>query len=189
MPSNGRLFVVSAPSGAGKTTLVRYALERFSSLAYSVSHTTRPPRTGEIHGKDYFFTDTESFVAMIDDGQMLEWAKVHDNYYGTSRTFVEKTLGAGKDLLLDIDVQGAGQIMEKKRPLVSIFIQPPSLDVLRQRLETRGTDSQQVIEKRLDNAAGEMAHKDRYDHVVVNDDLERAKEAFCALFEQKGSGN
>lgn len=109
MVATGRLFIVSAPSGAGKTTLVRQILKRFGRLSYSVSHTTRPPREGEVHGTDYFFTDKTTFQALIDSGQMLEWAKVHDNFYGTSRLFVAEQLDAGNSILLDIDVQGGGR--------------------------------------------------------------------------------
>ena len=182
METKGRLFIVSAPSGAGKTTLVGQVLKRFDNLAYSVSHTTRPPREGEVHGRDYFFTDTDEFQAMIDNGLMLEWAEVHGNFYGTSRSFVESRIEAGESILLDIDVQGGRQVMELDLDPVSIFIMPPSLDVLEQRLRGRGTDGPEVIRKRLDNAAGEMAQRSFYDHVVVNDRLEEAVEALCGIF-------
>lgn len=179
----GCLFVVSAPSGAGKTTLIRRALDRFPHLSYSVSHTTRRPRAGEIHGRDYFFTDETDFRYMIDAGEMLEWARVHNNYYGTSRAFVEKTLETGRSLLLDIDVQGAEQIMASGLAPVTIFIMPPSMDVLRQRLEGRGTDTADVIALRLENAAAEIQKKDLYHHILVNDDLETAVAELCDLFE------
>ncbi|MFN2436920.1 MAG: guanylate kinase, partial [Desulfotignum sp.] len=141
MEQNGRLFVISAPSGAGKTTLIKQVIGRFPGVSYSVSHTTRPPRPGEIHGKDYFFVSREVFGQMIDAQAWLEWAPVHANFYGTSRTFVREQLAAGKHLLLDIDVQGARQIMDSGLDSVTVFIMPPSLEVLRDRLESRGTDS------------------------------------------------
>ncbi|WDP89006.1 MAG: guanylate kinase [Desulfobacter sp.] len=184
MVARGRLFIVSAPSGAGKTTLVRQILKRFSRLSYSVSHTTRPPREGEVHGTDYFFTDKTTFKALIDSGQMLEWAKVHDNYYGTSKPFVQEQLDAGNSILLDIDVQGGQQIMETDLDPVSIFIMPPSLEALEERLLRRGTDSPEVIRRRLDNAVGEMEQRNGYDHVLVNDRLEDAVDALSDIFAQ-----
>lgn len=185
MAENGTLFVVSAPSGAGKTTLIRKALERIPDLSYSVSHTTRPPRAGEIHGKDYFFTDETDFKSMIDQSQMLEWARVHNYFYGTSKKFVEQTLETGSSLILDIDVQGAEQIMASSLNPVSIFILPPSMEVLRRRLEGRGTDAADVIALRLKNAEAEMAKKDIYDHLLINDDLDEAVSMLCTLFESE----
>ncbi|MCG8620205.1 MAG: guanylate kinase [Desulfobacterales bacterium] len=182
MTEQGTLFVVSAPSGAGKTTLIREVLNRFGLLSYSVSHTTRPPREGEVDGKDYFFTDPESFQALIDDDRMLEWARVHNNFYGTSKAFVEDQLEEGNSIILDIDVQGGRQIMEKDLDLVSVFIMPPSLEILEQRLTGRGTDRDDVIQTRLDNAREEMEQRSFYDHVVVNDDLDTAVEEICAIF-------
>ncbi|MCG8566683.1 MAG: guanylate kinase [Desulfobacterales bacterium] len=184
MASNGTLFVVSAPSGAGKTTLIQQVLNRFSALSYSVSHTTRSPREGEVHGEDYFFVTIPEFEALIEAGQMLEYAQVHDNYYGTSKTFVADTLDQGKSLLLDIDVQGAKQIMDSGLNPVSIFIMPPSMDELKRRLEGRGTDAPGVIARRLENATGEMAARDAYDHVLVNDDLDRAVAELSRIFAQ-----
>jgi len=181
--NTGRLFIVSAPSGAGKTTLISRVLARLDQLSYSVSHTTREPREGEVHGKDYFFTDKAQFQALIDTGQMLEWARVHDNFYGTSRPFVESCLEKGKSILLDIDVQGGRQIMDTDLQPVSVFIMPPSLEELEQRLRGRGTDSPEVIRKRLDNSKDEMAQRLFYDHVVVNDNLETAVEELCGIFE------
>ena len=181
----GRLIVVSAPSGAGKTTLIRRVLDRFPDLSYSVSHTTRRPRAGEIHGRDYFFTDAADFRRMIDNGEMLEWAQVHNNYYGTSRAFVEEILEGGRSLLLDIDVQGAEQIMASNLVPVSIFIMPPSFEELEERLKKRGTDMDEVIQKRLMNARDEMAQKDRYRHVILNDDLDRAVSELCDIVSQE----
>ena len=178
----GRLFVISAPSGAGKTTLIQKVRNNFPSLSYSVSHTTRAPRNGEKEGQDYFFVDVPAFESLIEDGQMLEWAKVHDNFYGTSRAFVSDTLEQGESLLLDIDVQGAFQVMDSGLDPVSIFIMPPSMEELERRLTGRGTDATEVIARRLKNAQGEIQAKDRYDHVLVNDDLDRAAGELAALF-------
>ncbi len=185
MKKNARLFVISAPSGAGKTTLIKQVMARFPGVSYSVSHTTRPPRPGEIDGKDYFFVTETTFKQMIDAGEWLEWARVHAHYYGTARSFVQKQLEAGNNLLLDIDVQGARQIMASGLDPVTVFILPPSVEVLRQRLATRGTDSAQTIALRLENAKKEITWKDRYRYVVVNDDLAAATEHLCAIFEQE----
>lgn len=182
MADRGRLFIVSAPSGAGKTTLTRKILERFDQLSYSVSHTTRNPRAGEVDGNDYFFINKAEFQALIDGGQMLEWARVHDNFYGTSRSFVEDRLKAGKSILLDIDVQGGRQIMNTTLAPVSIFILPPSLEALEHRLRGRKTDSPEVIETRLANAEEEMAQQCFYDHVVINDQLDSALEELYQIF-------
>ncbi len=185
MEKKGKLFVISAPSGAGKTTLIREVLKRFDNLAYSVSHTTRSPRKGEVNGQDYFFTDTDQFKAMIEAGLMLEWAKVHGNYYGTSKAFVEEQLKAGNNLLLDIDVQGGRQIMESNLDPVSIFIMPPDLEVLEQRLVKRATDTDDVIRERLNNAKQEIAQRQFYGHVIVNDVLEKAVEELSEIFARK----
>jgi guanylate kinase len=185
MKKNGQLFVISAPSGAGKTTLIQQVMTRFPQVSYSVSHTTRPPRPGEIDGKDYFFVTEQTFTRMIQAGEWLEWAQVHSHYYGTSRAFVEKQLAAGNSLLLDIDVQGARQIMDAGLDPVTIFILPPSIEVLRQRLETRGTDSAETIALRLENAKKEIALTHLYQYVVKNDDLTTAADQLCAIFDQK----
>nr|WP_321403725.1 guanylate kinase [uncultured Desulfobacter sp.] len=180
-----KLFIVSAPSGAGKTTLVTQLLKRFPDLVYSISHTTRDPRQGEVHGKDYFFTDKERFMEMVDAGRMLEWAEVHGNCYGTSASFVQERLAAGQSVLLDIDVQGGRQIMDFGLDCTSIFIMAPSLDVLEQRLRGRGTDSEEVIRTRLENAKGEIDQKSFYKHVVVNDVLDEAVAELVGIFEQE----
>ncbi len=181
----GILFVISAPSGAGKTTLIQSVLPRVENLSYSVSHTTRAPRDGEINGKDYFFVTEQEFLSLIDQNMMLEWAKVHGNYYGTSLAFVRDTLKNGANLILDIDVQGAKQVMTLYPDCVSIFIMPPSMKTLRQRLEQRGTDAPDVIETRLKNAEEEMAQKDLYSHVLVNDQLEQAISDLYDIFQGK----
>lgn len=178
----GTLFVVSAPSGAGKTTLIRRVLERVPTLSYSISHTTRNPREGEQDGRDYFFVTVDDFETLIRDSRMLEYANVHGNYYGTSRNFVEETLDQGGSLLLDIDVQGAKQIMASGLNPVSIFIMPPSMNELKRRLEGRGTDAPEVIARRLENAQGEMDARTAYDHVLVNDDLDQAADALTDIF-------
>jgi len=177
--------VISAPSGAGKTTLIGQVLKQFPQLSYSISHTTRRPRKGEIHGKDYFFIDEKEFQILVDQGQWLEWARVHGNFYGTSKAFVLEKLNQGESLLLDIDVQGAKQIMDANHSLVSIFILPPSIEILKQRLEKRGTDSPAVILERMENAQSEIARQSAYDHVVVNDDIKRAATDLCFIFKNE----
>jgi len=185
MPGKGKLFVISAPSGAGKTTLIRKVLTRFKNLAYSISHTTRSPRKNEQNGLDYFFISIDEFEQKITLDHWLEWAKVHDNYYGTSKSFIKTSLEKGRNLLLDIDVQGAGQIMALDLDLVSIFIMPPCFEILSQRLEKRGTDVKEVIVRRLENAKSEIARKDLFQYVVVNDKLDKAKEELCLIFKKE----
>lgn len=170
----GCLFVVSAPSGAGKTTLCNGLRNRFPDLLYSVSHTTRQPRAGEKEGVDYHFVDVKTFKAGIKAGKWAEWARVYDNYYGTSAEFIDTTLKKGKDILLDIDVQGAAQIVKKFPQSITIFIMPPSAQELEKRLAKRGTDSDAVIAKRMKAAQKEMGRRNEYKHIVVNDDLDTA---------------
>ena len=168
------IFIISAPSGAGKTTLRKAALAAFADMRYSVSFTTRPPRPGEENGKDYVFVTAPEFEAGIRNGRWAEWARVHGNYYGTCADVLSQSLSSGCDILLDIDVQGARQICARFPESVTIFIMPPSLEVLRQRLVSRGTDRPEAIAMRIENAGREMAQRDVYRHVVVNDDLETA---------------
>lgn len=182
----GRLFVVSAPSGTGKTTLCRLLMDEFKTLSYSVSLTTRKPREGEVHGKDYHFVSVSEFERMIEAGELVEWANVHGNYYGTSLTFIRESLDRGRDILLDIDVQGAASIRKAYPEAVTIFIMPPSMEALRERLEKRGTDSPEVIETRIKNAVAEIGHKDLYTHVIVNDRLETAKQELFELVRDAG---
>jgi guanylate kinase len=177
----GRLFIISAPSGAGKSTLCRLLMARLPNLRYSVSTTTRPPREGEVAGVDYYFTDVDTFRAGIQTHQWAEWAEVHGNYYGTSAAFIDHERAAGHDVLLDIDVQGAAQLRAKYPEAVTIFILPPSAAVLRQRLEKRGADTPDVIEKRMINARQEMAQRGAYQHTVVNDRLEEALEVLAVI--------
>jgi guanylate kinase len=177
----GHLFIVSAPSGAGKTTLCRALRQRIPNLRYSVSTTTRPPRPGEREGIDYFFTDQKTFEAGIREGRWAEWARVHDHYYGTSAAFLDQALAEGLDVLLDIDVQGAEQLVRQYPDSVTIFIEPPSMAVLAQRLAARGTDSPETVVRRLQNAEGEMARRGMYRYRIVNDRLDEAIAALAAI--------
>lgn len=184
-PTGNRLFVVSAPSGAGKTTLCKAALNRLPDLVYSISSTTRAPRPGEQAGKDYFFVSEDQFRQGIEAGQWAEWAKVHDHYYGTSASFIDHHLKMGRDVLLDIDVQGARQILKRYPFAVTIFIMAPSMDALRERLVDRAQDADAVIDKRMKNAETEIASKGWYQHVVVNDDLDAAIDHFVSILDNK----
>jgi guanylate kinase len=170
----GRLFVIAAPSGAGKTSLVRALMEREPGLRFSISYTTRPKRPTEQHGRDYFFVGRDGFERMVAAGEFLEHARVFDNYYGTARAPVEAALAAGQDLILEIDWQGAAQIRAALPECISIFILPPSRDELERRLRGRGTDAEEVIRRRLRDAASDMTHWREFDHVVVNDDFATA---------------
>ena len=173
-PHRGRLFVIAAPSGAGKTSLVRALMEHDPSLRFSISYTTRQKRPNEVDGRDYFFVANEAFAAMVEQGELLEHARVFDNFYGTSRRQVEASLGAGQDLILEIDWQGAQQIRRAMPECISIFILPPSRAELERRLRSRATDTDEVIRRRLRDAAADMTHWHEFDYVVVNDDFERA---------------
>jgi guanylate kinase len=172
--TRGDLFVISAPSGAGKSTLCRMLLERMEGVAFSVSHTTRPPRPGEVDGRDYHFVSQEEFEAMVSAGEFLEWARVHENLYGTSRKAVMEMLSSGLDVILDIDVQGAAQVRERFPAAITIFILPPSWQVLEERLEKRGSEDRERLKVRLRNALAEMEAAHSYQYVVVNDELEVA---------------
>lgn len=173
--NDGMLIVLSAPSGCGKTTMVQRLMQSLPGLVFSVSHTTRAPRGREVDGVDYHFVDVATFLALRDQqpSGFLEWAEVHGNYYGTSVGAVQQQLVAGNDVLLDIDVQGAAQVRAQGKP-VTVFIAPPSLDVLEQRLRGRGTESEATIDKRLRNARQEMAAVGDYDYLIVNDRLDEA---------------
>jgi guanylate kinase len=173
-PRRGRLFVIAAPSGAGKTSLVRALMEREPSLRFSISYTTRPRRPTETDGRDYFFLQQPDFEAMVARGEFLEHARVFDNCYGTARSQVETALVAGQDLILEIDWQGAQQIRRAMPECVTVFILPPSRGELERRLRGRGTDPEDVIQRRLRDAATDMTHWDEFDYVVVNDEFERA---------------
>ena len=182
----GKLVVISAPSGAGKTSLVRELLERVPSLEFSISYTTRPPRDTEIHGRDYFFVQPEEFAAMRARGDFLESASVFDNWYGTSRSVTESLLREGRSVLLEIDWQGAGQIRANAPEAVTIFILPPSAAELERRLRGRGTDPEPVIARRLADALGDMGHWSEFDYVVVNDDLQAAADALARILDGRG---
>jgi len=173
-PKLGELFVVAAPSGAGKTSLVRALMERLPQLRFSISYTTRPQRPAEEHGRDYFFVDKREFERMVVNGEFLEHAQVFDNLYGTSRQQVEQLLRAGHNVLLEIDWQGARQVRRALPQCRSIFILPPSRAALETRLRSRATDSDAVIQRRLRDCSADMSHWDEFDYVVVNQDFDRA---------------
>lgn len=175
--SKGTLFIVSAPSGAGKSSLIDALLKRFNlddKLRLSVSHTTRAPRPGEIDHVSYHFITNEEFEKLIERNAFFEYAHVFDHYYGTSREIVEQWLNEGKDVLLDIDWQGARQIRRQTPDAKGIFIVPPSLEELNRRLVTRATDAPEVIEKRMSKAISEISHYNEYDYVIVNDDFDES---------------
>ena len=176
-----QLFILSAPSGAGKTSLVKQALTRMGKLAVSVSHTTRPMRPADRDGEDYHFVDETIFQGMIERGEFLEHARVFGNLYGTSQLEVEKTLKSGIDVLLEIDWQGADQVRRLMPQACSIFIVPPSRETLQNRLRGRASDEEQVIERRLREAVDDMKHFSNYDYLIVNDDFEIAVEQLCAV--------
>lgn len=170
----GNLYIVAAPSGAGKTTLVRRLLAEDSAIRLSISYTTRAPRTGEENGREYHFVDIATFKTMIAQGDFLEWAEVHGNFYGTSKSWISSEMAAGRDVLLEIDWQGAQQVRQHFPQAIGVFILPPSLEVLAQRLRGRGTDAEEVIARRLAAAGEEMRHVGEFDYVIINDDLEQA---------------
>ncbi|HEX8777860.1 MAG TPA: guanylate kinase [Rhodanobacter sp.] len=170
----GTLFVVAAPSGAGKSTLVNALLEREPAISLSVSHTTRPPRPGEQYGRHYYFVERAEFEREVAEGIFLEHAEVHGNLYGTSRAKVQALLAQGRDVLLEIDWQGAAQIRRSKPDCVGVFILPPSRAELERRLRGRGSDAPEVIERRLANSRGEIAHAHEFDYIIVNDRFEDA---------------
>jgi guanylate kinase len=171
----GHLFIISGASGTGKTTLSR-ALENDLGLHFSISATTRSKRAGEEDGRDYRFLSLDNFKRMIREGEFLEWAVVHGNYYGTPRDPIEAKLREGESVLLDLDTQGALKLKKDRKDAILIFIRPPSLEALRERLENRGTDSEEVMEKRIKKAAEEIAQSDQYDHVLINEDLKDTQE-------------
>lgn len=170
----GKLYIISAPSGAGKTSLIKKLVPVVDKLMVSVSHTTRAQRPGEIDGVDYFFTSVDRFQEMIANPAFLEYAQVFDNYYGTAQSSVEQSLNHGKDVILEIDWQGAAQIRRLLPETITIFILPPSTEVLRQRLQGRGQDSTEVIDRRMQDAKTEISHYTEYDYLIVNDDFNTA---------------
>ena len=182
---NGNLFIISAPSGAGKTTLCKAVFDRIiPSLFYSVSYTTRKPRKGEQNGINYYFITESDFKNKIKQGEWAEWAEVYGNYYGTSSEFIDKALASGRDILLDIDFKGTLQILDQYHDSITIFIMPPSLDILKLRLKSRGTDSKLTIARRIDGAEKEIKNKDFYRHVVINDKLSVAIDDLISIIEK-----
>ena len=178
----GLLLVLSSPSGAGKTTLARRLIEADSDISMSVSVTTRKPRPGEEDGRDYTFVDEAAFKRMAEGGALLEWARVFDNYYGTPRAQVEAAITQGKDILFDIDWQGAQQLSEKmKHDVVRVFILPPSAASLEQRLRARAQDPEDIVRRRMDKASDEISHWPEYDYVIVNTDLPTSLEGLTAI--------
>ena len=171
----GNLIIVSGPSGAGKSALTAYALRVIPNLKFSISYTTRAPRGAERDGVEYFFVDRGRFQTLIESGDLLEWAEVHGNYYGTSLSFIAGLIRQGNDVVLDIDVQGA-QIVRKAQPdVVTVFVLPPSFEVLRDRLRQRSLDNAGIIENRLKIARAEIRHYQEYDYLIINDDLKNAE--------------
>lgn len=182
MTTTGTLYIVSAPSGAGKTSLVKALIDIMAQVRVSVSHTTRMIRPGEVDGVNYHFTQRDSFIKMLEQGDFLEHAEVFGNMYGTSQTWVKDTLAQGYDLILEIDWQGAQQVRKLMPEAQSIFILPPTHKDLRQRLHNRGQDSADVIETRMQQAITEMSHYVEYDYIVINDDFGTALQDLLAIF-------
>ncbi len=182
-PTEGRgiLFVVSSPSGGGKGTLIHRVLKEVPNLSYSVSFTTRAPRNGEMDGREYFFVTQEKFQQMVAAKEFLEWAHVHSKLYGTGRQQVFREISEGRDIILEVDVQGAESVRRLIDDAVSIFILPPSFEVLKQRLLARGTDSPEELELRLHNAPRELEHYSTFQYLIINDDADRAAGQICAI--------
>jgi guanylate kinase len=180
-PSEGVLYIISAPSGAGKTSLVKALLKADPAIRLSVSYTTRAPRPGESDGRDYHFVSHQQFEKMLADGEFLEHAEVYGNFYGTSKGSIGRDLNAGHDVLLEIDWQGAEQVRQHFPQSASIFILPPSFGALRTRLAGRGQDSDEVIERRLAAAAHDVAHAEAFDYIIVNDDFDHALQDLVAI--------
>ncbi|MBQ2021745.1 MAG: guanylate kinase [Peptococcaceae bacterium] len=180
--TRGVLLVLSGPSGTGKGTVCKVVRDSLGdNLAYSISATTRKPRTGEEHGREYFFFTKEEFEDLRDKNGFLEWAQVYDNYYGTPRAFVEEVLASGRDCILEIDPQGALQVRKATDEAVLVFIAPPSLEELRSRLTGRGTEAPEEVEKRLSCAEAELAYSNQYDYLIVNDEVEKAADKMKAI--------
>lgn len=177
----GTLFVVSSPSGGGKGTIIREVLDVVPNLSYSVSFTTRAPRPGEVNGREYFFVSREIFDEMVAAGEFLEWALVHGNYYGTAKRQVAEETAAGVDIVLEVDVQGAASVRQLLLDSVSIFILPPSYEVLKARLIARGTDSAEELEVRLRNAPDELRQYSSFDYVIINDEVDRAAAQLASI--------
>lgn len=181
MSKFGNLFIISAPSGTGKTTLLKEVQLRLPEIRFSVSFTTREPRKGEVHGRDYFFISKDEFLRGIREGRFLEWACVHGNYYGTDKAVIEEWLSNGLEVILDIDVQGARTIKCQYPFASTIFILPPSWEELERRLRSRGTDSDEVIRRRLSNASKEISEAFWYDYIVINDEISKAVDELITI--------
>jgi len=179
--AKGNLYIISAPSGAGKTSLIKKLLPAMDKIMVSVSHSTRPQRPGEVDGLDYFFTSVEKFQEIIGNSGFLEYARVFDNFYGTAQSSVEENLNKGIDVILEIDWQGAQQIRHQIPNTITIFILPPSTNILRHRLQERGQDSKDIIDRRMQDAAKEMSHYAEYDYLVVNNDFNTALNALKSI--------
>ena len=184
MIKKGLIIIVSAPSGAGKTSICDALIKSDKNIVYSVSTTTREPRKGEKNGREYFFVNDGEFKKMVKANMFVEWAKVHDHFYGTSKKVLEQTINKGKDILLDIDVQGAVKIKKQYKEALMIFITTPSLKVLKERLIKRNKDSMSVIKKRIENAKKELTYLPKYDYLILNDKLDKSiqevKSVICA---------
>jgi guanylate kinase len=178
--ASGSLIIVAAPSGAGKTTLVRMLMERDPGMLHSISYTTRQPRPGEQDGREYHFIDITTFVAMRGRGEFVEWAEVHGNFYGTSRLWLEQQIQAGRDVVLEIDWQGAQQLRRLFPEAVGVFVLPPSIGELERRLRGRGQDTEEVVQRRLAGALGEMRHVHEFEFVIINTDLQEALDDLLA---------
>ena len=189
MSNSNHLFVLAAPSGAGKTTLVKALVARNPEYRFSISYTTRPQRSTEVDGRDYFFVGPDEFRKLKDEGELLESALVFDNHYGTSRSQVERHLADGRDVILEIDWQGARQVRASMPECVSVFILPPSRAELERRLRGRKTDSEAVIDRRLRDALSDMAHWDEFDYCIINDDLDEAVDRLEAIFAGDGEAS
>ncbi len=179
--TNGTLYIISAASGAGKTTLVSAVLEQVDDLEVSVSHTTRAPREGEVDGVNYHFVDKRSFEAMVQDSEFIEYATVFGNMYGTSRQHIQEQLLKGKDVILEIDWQGARQIRQLMPDCKSVYIVPPSTEALRERLTSRGKDDEEIIARRMQEAISEMSHYVEFDYLIINDDFDEARDNLAAI--------
>jgi guanylate kinase len=181
----GRLFVITAPSGAGKSSLIKELLKADRALGLSISYTTRPPRPGEKNGREYHFVDDKTFLAMRERGEFLESAEVHGNRYGTSKKVIQEALEKGQDLLLEIDWQGARQVRRLYPDCVGVFILPPSVEELERRMRARGQDSEEVIRRRLDNAREELAHSDEFNYAIINKDFDTARRELASIIRKE----